>query len=125
MGALKDIAEVWMVVRPIKRWREHRQAKREARMAETVTLTLPSGETIEHTPPVIAARTSTKTAAGSALLAFPGYEIVQQIQAADLSGISPWLENFTNGPAFVWLCATIIPVVIARFTKSPLNKQAL
>lgn len=94
-------------------------------MAEKVILTTPEGETVEHTPPLIAARTSTKAAAGSALLAFPGFELVQQIQAADLSGISPALESFTNSAGFVWLCATIIPIIIARFTKSPLVKQSV
>lgn len=91
-------------------------------MAEQ-TLTLPNGETITRTEPLIPLRTATKATIGSALGAYPGYQVVQMIQDAMLPW--PWLENFTNSSAFVWLCATIIPLVIARFTKSPLAKQVL
>lgn len=92
-------------------------------MANKVTVTLPDGSTIERTEPTIPARTSTKATVGAALAAYPGLEFVQAIQSANLPW--PWLEDFTNGPLFVWLCATIIPLVIARFTKSPIAKQAL
>lgn len=111
-----------------------RKAFRKARKGKELTpeeqqimaeqrLTLPSGETITRTEPLIQARTSTKALVGSSVLAFPGYQIVQVIQDAMLPWA--WLEEFTNSAAFVWLCATIIPIVIARFTKSPLAKQAL
>jgi hypothetical protein len=55
--------------------------------------------------------------------AYPGYQVVDMIQGLNLPW--PWLEDFTNSGAFVWLCATIIPIVIARFSKSPLGKQAI
>lgn len=90
---------------------------------ETVKVILPDGSTVERTEPTIKARTSTKATVGAALAAYPGYQVVEMIQSIDFPW--PWLENFTNGPGFVWLCATIIPLVIARFTKSPIFKQAL
>lgn len=92
-------------------------------LAEKIVLTAPDGSTIEHTPPTVPLRTATKATLGAAVAAYPGYEVVQMIQAFEFPW--PWLENFTNGPGFVWLCATIIPLIIARFTKSPLSKQAL
>ena len=92
-------------------------------LAEKIVLTTPTGGTIEHTPPTIPLRTATKATLGSAVIAYPGYEIVQAIVAMELPW--PWLEDFTNSGAFIWLCATIIPLAIARFTKSPLKKQAL
>lgn len=95
----------------------------EQRVMAEQTLTLPNGETITRTEPLIPARTSTKAFVGSAIGAYPGYQVVQMIQDAVLPW--PWLEDFTNSAAFVWLCATIIPIVIARFTKSPLAKRAL
>ena len=118
-----SIAKLWMVVKPIKRIKEARQRRREKRMADTLVLTTQTGETITRTEPLIPARTSTKALVGSAIGAYPGYQVVQMIQDAMLPW--PWLEDFTNGPMFVWICATIIPIVIARFSKSPLAKTVL
>lgn len=93
-------------------------------MAEnTVTLTLPDGSTIDHKPPTIPLRTATKATAGTILAGYPVIEIVQQVQAIEFPW--PWLEGFTNSSTFEWLCYSIIPILIARFTKSPLTKQAL
>jgi hypothetical protein len=117
------VARLWMVVKPIKRIKEARQRRRAERMAEKVILTTATGETIEHSPPLINARTSTKAAAGTVLLGYPVVDIVAAIQGANIP--IEWLESFTNGPVFEWLCYSIIPVLIARFTKSPLSKQAL
>lgn len=117
------VAKLWMVVKPIKRIKEARQRRREQRMAEKVILTTPTGETIEHSPPVIPLRTATKATVGTAVLGYPLIDIVQAIQGAQIP--IEWLESFTNGPVFEWLCYSIIPIVIARFTKSPLTKQPL
>lgn len=117
------VAKLWMVVKPIKRIKEARQRRRENRMAEKVILTTPTGETIEHTPPTINARTSTKATGGALLLGYPVIEIVTAIQGADIP--IEWLESFTNGPVFEWLCYSIIPIIIARMTKSPLVTKAL
>lgn len=96
----------------------------QAIMAEnTVTVTLPDGSTIERTEPTIPLRTATKATIGSVVAAYPGYQLVELIQSINFPW--PWLEDFTNGPAFVWLCATIIPIVIARVTKSPITPQAI
>lgn len=117
------VAKLWLTVRPIRRIKEARQRRREARMAEKMILTTETGETIEHSPPVIPLRTATKATAGTVLLGYPVIEIVQQIQAIEFPW--PWLESFTGSSTFEWLCYSIIPIVIARFTKSPLTKQAL
>ena len=118
-----SIAKLWMVVKPVKRIKEARQRRREARMAEKLILTTPTGETIEHTPPVIPLRTATKATVGTAVLGYPLIDIVQAIQDAQIP--IAWLESFTNGPVFEWLCYSIVPIIIARLTKSPLTKQAL
>lgn len=117
------LAKLWMVVKPIKRLRERRQRKREERMAEKIILTTPTGEQIEHTPPTIPLRTATKATAGTVILGYPLVQIVGAIQGAMFS--TEWLENFTNGPVFEWLCYSIVPLVIARLSKSPLAKQFL
>lgn len=110
-----------------KAFRKSRKGKeltpQEQQIMAEQTLTLPNGETITRTEPLIPARTSTKALVGSAIGAYPGYQVVQMIQDAMIPW--PWLEDFTNSSAFVWLCATIIPIIIARFTKSPITKQAI
>lgn len=117
------LAKLWMVVKPIRRIKEARQRRREARMAEKIVLTTPTGETIEHTPPTIPLRTATKATAGTVLLGYPLVQIVEAVQGAMFQ--TEWLENFTNGPIFEWLCYSIVPLVIARLSKSPLGKQFL
>lgn len=117
------VAKLWMVVKPIKRIKEARKRRRENRMAEKIVLTTPTGETIEHTPPTIPLRTATKATGGTLLLGYPMIEVVAAIQGAQIP--IEWLESFTNGPVFEWLCYSIIPIVIARLTKSPLTKQAI
>jgi hypothetical protein len=112
-----------MVVKPIKRIKEARQRRKERRMAEPIVLTTPTGETIVHTPPLIPARTSTKATGGTLLLGYPLIEVVQAIQNAQIP--IEWLETFTNSTMFEWLCYSLVPIVIARFSKSPLGKQAL
>lgn len=92
-------------------------------LAEKIVLTTPTGETIEHTPPTIPLRTATKATVGTAVLGYPLIDIVQAIQGAQIP--IEWLEAFTNGPVFEWLCYSIVPIVIARISKSPLGKQAL
>lgn len=92
-------------------------------MAEKIVLTTATGETIEHTPPVIPLRTATKAAGGTVLLGYPLIDIVTAIQGAQIP--IGWLESFTNGPVFEWLCYSIVPIIIARLSKSPLGKQAL
>ena len=92
-------------------------------MSEKVILTTQTGETIEHTPPAIPLRTATKASAGTVLLGYPMIEVVQAIQGAQIP--IEWLESFTNSTMFEWLCYSLVPIIIARFTKSPLGKQAL
>ena len=117
------LAKLWMVVKPIKRMKEARQRRRQERMAEKIVLTTPTGETIEHTPPTIPLRTATKATAGTVILGYPLVQIVGAIQGAMFE--TAWLESFTNGPVFEWLCYSIVPLVIARLSKSPLAKQFL
>lgn len=116
------------VIRPL---RQRRRAKRglpplgqqEASMPEVVKIVHEDGTETTRTEPTIPLRTSTKAVIGSALGAYPGWQIVQGVQEVMFS--TPWLEEFTNSTLFVWLCATIIPLVIARFTKSPSAKSAI
>jgi hypothetical protein len=129
------IALAWMKHRPFsEEGRARRKAKREAKRqqrhskgkfmpGETVKVVLPDGTETTRTEPLIPLRTATKATVGTAVLGYPLIDIVQAIQGAQIP--VEWLESFTNGPVFEWLCYSIIPIVIARFTKSPTAKQAL
>lgn len=114
------IAKLWMVVKPIKRIKEARQRRRAERMAEKILLTTPTGETIEHTPPTIPARTSTKVAVTGVVAFLP---IIQGVQEMELPW--PWLESFTNSDLFVQLATLAGAYIVARMSKSPLTKQAI
>lgn len=93
-------------------------------MAESVTVTLPSGETVQRTEPMIPARTSTKLAVGNGVVAaFPAVEILQWIQSIEIPIV--WLESLTNSDYFMYYGSLLVSYLIARFTKSPLVKQAL
>lgn len=116
------------VIRPL---RNRRRAKRglpplgqqEVVMPEVVRVISEDGTETTRTEPTIPLRTSTKAFIGSAIGAYPGWQIVQAVQEVMFS--TPWIEEFTNSALFVWLCATIIPLIIARFTKSPSAKSAV
>lgn len=116
--------KLWVAIRPIRRIKEARQRRRERRMAESVTVTLPSGETVQRTEPMIPARTSTKLAVGNGVVAaFPAVEILQWIQSIEIPIV--WLESLTNSDYFMYYGSLLVSYLIARFTKSPLVKQAL
>lgn len=89
-------------------------------MAEKVILTTPTGETIEHTPPLIPARTSTKVAATGLVGVLP---VVQGIQ--ELHFMTPWLEQFVHSTLFAQLATLLGAYLVARWSKSPLATQAL
>jgi hypothetical protein len=92
-------------------------------MAEQ-TLTLPNGETITRTEPIIPARTSTKLAVGNGVVAaFPAVEILQWIQSVEIP--IAWLESLTNSDYFMYYGSLLVSYLIARYTKSPLIKQPL
>jgi hypothetical protein len=114
------IAKLWMVVKPIKRIKEARQRRREKRMAEKVILTTPTGETIEHTPPAIPARTSTKVGVTGVVAGIP---VIQWIQSIEFPW--PWLESMTNSDMFVQVATLALAYIVARMSKSPLVSKAL
>lgn len=93
-------------------------------MSEKIVLTAPDGSTIEHTPPIIAARTSTKLAVGGGVVAaFPAVELLSWVQGLQLE--PAWLESATNSSYFLYYGGLLIAYIVARFTKSPLTQQAL
>lgn len=114
------VAKLWMVVKPIKRIKEARQRRRQERMAEKIVLTTPTGQTIEHTPPTIPYRTSTKVGVTGLAIGLPVIQYIQEIEFP-----WPWLENFTNSDLFVQLATLAGAYFVAKLTKSPLTKQAL
>lgn len=90
-------------------------------MPEVMKVTAPDGTETTRREPIVPARTSTKAAVGSLLAAYPGIELVMWLQTVDY----PWplVQSFTHSDAFPWVCATLIPVIIARFTRSPAGAQ--
>ena len=97
--------------------------RRERRMGQ-VTMNLPDGSQVVRTEPLIKLRTSTKVAAGAGVAAaYPVVQIVELVQGIEFS--QPWLEDFTNGPLFVYLVGVIASFVVARFSRSPAAPQAL
>lgn len=89
-------------------------------MAEAVTVTLPSGETIQRMEPTIPLRTSTKVGVTGLAVGLPVIQYIQEIQFP-----WAWLENFTNSDLFVQLATLAGAYLVAKFTKSPIAKQAL
>lgn len=114
------VAKLWMVVKPIKRLKEARQRRREARMADakTVKVTLPDGSTYDRIEPTIPATTSTKLAASGVVFGLP---LIQGIQELVLPW--PWLENFTNSDLFVQLATLALAYVTAKLSKSPFRPR--
>jgi hypothetical protein len=118
-------ALAWIKYRPFsaearERRKQKRRQRREARMAEKVILTTPTGETVEHTPPIIAARTSTKVGVTGLVVGLPAIQYIQ-----DLMMPWPWLEQFTNSDLFAQLATLALAYLTARLSKSPLVKQAV
>ncbi len=89
-------------------------------MAEKVTVTLPDGSTFERAEPAIPLRTSTKVALTGVGVGLPVIQYIQEIQFP-----WPWLESFTNSDVFVQLATLAAAFLVAKFTKSPIAKQAL
>lgn len=121
------VAKLWMVVKPIKRIKEARQRRRAERMAEKVILTTATGETIEHTPPTIKARTSTKMGAvGASVFLATAAAIIPNWDGINSALLQACQSE--QGPAWgLGLMGGMLAVnfVTARLTKSPLTKQAL
>lgn len=82
-------------------------------MAETVILTTQDGKTIEHTPPTIPARTSTKALVGGTFLSQIYVQLVSLIPHA---GVVMALTT----PEMTALVAVVLAALVARFTKSPI-----
>lgn len=89
-------------------------------MADKVTVTLPDGSQIERQEPMIPARTSTKVGIAGIAGVLP---IIQGIQEIEFPW--PWLEQLTNSDVFVQVATIAAMYFVARFTKSPIAKQAL
>ena len=89
-------------------------------LAEKIVLTTPTGETIEHSPPIIPARTSTKVGVTGVVAGIP---IIQWIQSIEFPW--PWLESMTNSDMFVQVATLALAYIVARISKSPLAQQAL
>ncbi len=89
-------------------------------MAETVTVTLPEGSQIQRAEPTIPLRTSTKVGLSGVAIGLPVIQYIQEIQFP-----WEWLENFTNSDLFVQLATLAGAYLVAKFTKSPIAKQAL
>lgn len=96
-------------------------------MAEKIVLKTPSGETIEHTPPIIKARTSTKMGAvgasvflATAAAVIPNWDGINAalLQACQSEQGPAWGLGLMGG-------MLVVNFITARFTKSPLTKQAL
>ena len=106
MGTIKEVVDIWMAVRPFRRWKEHR----EKRMAEKATITLADGTTHERVEPAIPLRTSTK--AGIVGLLVPVLGVVpfyDQINTMLLqtcqSDSGPTV--FLGGAAVAWVSAVV------------------
>lgn len=88
-------------------------------MAEQIsTVTLPSGETIQRTEPIIPARTSTKALVGGTFLA---QVYVQLVGLIPHEGVVMALTT----PEMTALVAVGLAALVARFTKSPAAPSAL
>lgn len=88
-------------------------------MAEQ-TLTLPNGETITRSEPIIPARTSTKVGVTGVIAGIP---VIQWIQSIEFPW--PWLESMTNSDIFVQVATLALAYVVARMSKSPLTPTSL
>lgn len=84
------------------------------------TLTLPSGQTVTRTEPIIPARTSTKVGVTGVVAGIP---VIQWIQSIEFPW--PWLESMTNSDMFVQVATLALAYVVARMSKSPLAPTTL
>lgn len=117
-------ARLWLLVRPIRRIRNNRRAKRglppleENAMNDKVKVTLPDGSTLERIEPLIPARTSTKSLVGGTFLSQVYVQLV---------GLLPWpgLVAALTTPEMVALVAVGLAALVARFTKSPIAPGAV
>jgi hypothetical protein len=126
------VARLWVFIKPVKRIRNRRRAKRglpplsdrEVAMPEVTKVILPDGTEGVRTEPIIPARTSSKIAVGNGVVAaFPAVEVLQYIQSLELP--IDWLEALTNSDYFIYYGSLAISYLIARYTKSPTVKTAL
>lgn len=95
-------------------------------MAEKIVLTTPTGETIEHTPPKINARTSTKVAGtGLLALALPALAMLPYYDQINSYMLQACQSD--NGPLMYLgggAVTLVVAYVTARLTKSPLLPKA-
>ncbi len=127
MGALK-IAQLWMLIRPIRLIRNRRRAGRglppltdEDVMPDQSTVTMADGRTITKTEPLLPGRSSTK-AATLGLVSLPVLQLLQEI--APLTPFT-WDDKLVTSAAFAQVVTLVMMYLTARYTKSPSDAGAI
>jgi len=117
------VAKLWLLVKPIRRIRNHRRAKRglppleqnEVVMAgEKSLVTMADGTEIVRTEPLIPARTTTKQAVVALPMAIGIVQALQQIEFPWL-----WLNQLLDNDLVVQVLTGAVLVILGRYFKTP------